>query len=109
MYSVFETSKEVDDSFLFKLLKTETYRHIFESMTSGSINRRGSLRWNGFKLIKIKLPSLEEQKRIAEVLSACDKEIKLLEQQRDALKNQKRGLMQKLLTGRVRVKVEGEH
>lgn len=106
MYTVFETNNEVDDEFLYKLLKTETYRHIFEAMTSGSINRRGSLRWNGFKLIRIKLPSLEEQKRIAEVSSACDKEIKLLEKQRDALKNQKRGLMQKLLTGEVRVKVE---
>lgn len=106
MYTVFETNNKVDDGFLYKLLKTETYRHTFEAMTSGSINRRGSLRWNGFKLIKIRLPSLEEQKRIAEVLSACDKEIELLEKQRDSLKQQKRGLMQKLLTGKVRVKVD---
>ena len=39
------------------------------------------------------------------VLSACDEEIKLLEKQLDALKEQKRGLMQKLLTGEVRVKL----
>lgn len=106
MYTVFETSEKVDDRFLFNLLKTETYRHIFEAMTSGSINRRGSLRWSEFKRIKVKLPSIEEQKQIAEVLNSCDKEIELLEKQCEALKQQKRGLMQKLLTGKIRVKIE---
>lgn len=52
-------------------------------------------------------PTIEEQKRIAEILSACDREIELLEKQRDAFKQQKRGLMQKLLTGKVRVKIDG--
>jgi type I restriction enzyme, S subunit len=108
MYTVFESNKKVNDSFLYKILKTETYRLIFEAMTSGSINRRGSLRWNGFKLIKIKLPSLEEQKRIAEVLETCDAEISLHQKELASLKEQKRGLMQQLLTGKVRVKVEGE-
>lgn len=51
------------------------------------------------------LPSLPEQQRIEAVLSACDREIELLQKQLEALKEQKRGLMQKLLTGEVRVKV----
>ena len=50
----------------------------------------------------LKLP---EQRRIAEVLAACDRELDLLARKRDALQRQKRGLMQQLLTGRVRVKV----
>jgi type I restriction enzyme S subunit len=50
-------------------------------------------------------PTLEEQTRIVGVLSACDREIGLLQKQLVALKEQKRGLMQKLLTGEVRVKV----
>lgn len=50
------------------------------------------------------LPSIAEQRRIEAALSACDEEIKLLEKQLEALKEQKRGLMQKLLTGEVRVK-----
>jgi type I restriction enzyme S subunit len=104
MYTVFETSERVDDSFFYKLLKTELYRHIFEVNTSGSIDRRGGLRWNDFARIKVALPSLPEQHRIAAVLNACDKEITLLKQQLDALKRQKRGLMQKLLTGQIRVK-----
>lgn len=49
------------------------------------------------------VPSVEEQEKIAAVLQSCDREIELLERKRDALQRQKKGLMQRLLTGRVRV------
>ena len=49
-------------------------------------------------------PSTEEQQRIAAVLQTCDKEIQLLQAQQAALQQQKKGLMQRLLTGQVRVK-----
>ncbi|MBR1734864.1 MAG: restriction endonuclease subunit S [Alphaproteobacteria bacterium] len=49
--------------------------------------------------IKILLPSLSEQTAIAEILTTADDEISLLKKQLDALKLQKKGLMQKLLTG----------
>ena len=42
---------------------------------------------------------------IVDVLSTCDREIELLQKQLEALKRQKRGLMQRLLTGQVRVKI----
>jgi type I restriction enzyme S subunit len=65
----------------------------------------GEVSKSDFERITISLPPVEEQRRIAAVLNACDKEITLLKQQLDALKRQKRGLMQKLLTGQIRVKV----
>jgi type I restriction enzyme S subunit len=105
MYTVFRTRPGVDHSFLFKVLKTELYRHIFESNTNGTINRRGALRWDDFARIKVHLPSEPEQRRIASVLKTCDREIELLQEQLETLKEQKRGLMQKLLTGEIRVKV----
>lgn len=105
MYTVFRTRAGVDHEFFFKLIKTELYRHIFEVNTSGSIARRGALRWDEFALIKVFLPTEPEQKRIAAVLNTCDREIELLQKELDALKEQKRGLMQKLLTGEIRVKV----
>lgn len=58
-----------------------------------------------FKDIKIPKPSLEEQNKIAEVLIEADKEIELLQKELEALKLQKKGLMQRLLTGEVRAKV----
>lgn len=109
MYTVFRTKKElVAPEFLFRLLKTETYRQIFASFTSASVNRRGSLRWKQFATIPLKLPSLAEQHRIDEILAVFDREINILKRQLDALKTQKKGLMQKLLTGQVRVKVPPE-
>lgn len=47
----------------------------------------------------------EEQKAIADILSKADEEIDLLTVKLSALKEQKKGLMQKLLTGQIRVKV----
>lgn len=49
-------------------------------------------------------PTKAEQTAIAQVLDTADAEINLLKKQRTALDQQKRGLMQKLLTGKVRVK-----
>ncbi|MBN1122214.1 MAG: restriction endonuclease subunit S [Anaerolineae bacterium] len=104
MYTVFETDGElINDSYLYKLLKTELYRHIFEVNTSGTVNRRGSLRWNDFSRIRVPLPSIEEQIAISEVLEIADMGIELAEQRLVALKEQKKGLMQRLLTGQVRV------
>jgi type I restriction enzyme, S subunit len=65
--------------------------------------------FDDFKKRSVIIPSsLEEQKRIAEVLNAADAEINLLTKKLEALRNQKRGLMQVLLTGKVRVKVVDE-
>ena len=52
--------------------------------------------------LKIKLPNLKEQQKIAEVLMACDDEINLLNLKLENLKKQKQGLMQKLLKGEIR-------
>ena len=54
--------------------------------------------------LKIKLPNLKEQQKIAEVLTACDDEINLLNLKLENLKKQKQGLMKKLLSGKVRAK-----
>jgi len=59
-----------------------------------------------FKCLVIYPPIIEEQQKIAAVLTTCDKEIELLNKQLDTLKEEKKSLMQKLLTGQVRVKVE---
>lgn len=99
MYTVFKTSTAIDDGYLFKVLKTETYRHIFQVNTSASVDRRGSLRWNEFAKLPIPLPPIEEQQKISATLDVARQEILLLKQQADALRRQKRGLMQKLMTG----------
>lgn len=56
--------------------------------------------------LQIFLPELETQKKISKTLSSAQREIDLLKQLADKYKTQKRGLMQKMLTGEWRVKSE---
>lgn len=107
MYTVFETTTpEVDDGYLYKLLKTETFRRIFQANTSASVDRRGSLRWKQFSEIKIPLPPIAEQREINCILNTAQAEIDKLLRYKDLLQNQKQGLMQKLLTGEWRVALQ---
>ena len=61
-----------------------------------------------FFSLEIKIPELIEQKAIAEILTTVDEEIKVYEKYLSQLQSQKKGLMQKLLTGEVRVNVDEE-
>ena len=56
-----------------------------------------------FENIKFSVPPLRKQHKIANILSTVDKEIALLKKELELLKEQKKGLMQLLLTGIVRV------
>ena len=55
--------------------------------------------------LEIVYPPIAEQKTIAEVLTAADNEIAIHRKRLEALRLQKRGLMQQLLTGKTRVKI----
>lgn len=56
-----------------------------------------------FEMLLMPVPDKQEQCRIATVLNACDVELGHLRTRHTALKQQKKGLMQKLLTGQIRV------
>ena len=60
---------------------------------------------NDIKNFEIFLPSLVEQERIANLLASCDEVVQILTCKHDALREQKKGLMQQLLTGQIRVGV----
>ena len=57
------------------------------------------------KRLRFKIPLIKEQQKIASVLSKADQEIAVLQNQLTQLQTQKHGLMQKLLTGAVWVKI----
>nr|WP_052029467.1 restriction endonuclease subunit S [Rhizobium sp. CCGE 510] len=105
IYTVFRFAPErVDVEYAFAVLKTGVYRHIFEVSTSASVDRRGSLRWSEFSKLPFPVPSLVEQKAIVEVLRTTRTELDAIAKEVDLFRRQKRGLMQKLLTGEWRVK-----
>jgi type I restriction enzyme S subunit len=106
MYTVFKTNSKVNNDFLFSLLKTRLYIFIYQVNMSASVDRRGSLRWNEFSKIRIPLPDIAEQNKIVEFIRSVDNEIELLKLELNQFKEQKRGLMQLLLTGIIRVEVD---
>ncbi|MAS24787.1 MAG: restriction endonuclease subunit S [Oceanospirillaceae bacterium] len=61
-----------------------------------------------FEKMEFPCPLMEEQQKIAAVLSAADQEISALQQKLDALKQEKKALMQQLLTGKRRVNTAEE-
>ena len=90
-------NESLDLKFLYYSLVHKSITAFLNGGTRAKLNKKDLL------LLKIKLPPLEEQQKIAQVLTTADKEIELLKKELEALKEQKRGLMQKLLTGEVRV------
>lgn len=58
-----------------------------------------------FENIELFCPAIKEQRKIAEVLSVVDQETETLQKKLDCLKQEKKALMQQLLTGKKRVKV----
>ncbi len=103
MYTIFKTDDSINDTFFYKLLKSHRLIYEYNSRMEGSIARRGGLRWNAFSMIEISIPLFEEQTAIAKVLQTADKEIQLLKTKTEKLREQKKGMMQQLLTGKKRL------
>src|SRR5690554_1994760 len=80
------------------------HRHYFLAQAVGSTVK--SLRLPMFQKMPIYLPNQLEQAKIASVLNNADREIKILQQQLADLKQEKKALMQQLLTGKRRVKID---
>lgn len=106
MYTVFKTDSSVNDNYFFKLLKSHHCIYQYQARMEGSIDRRGGLRWDAFSIIKIRIPNKEEQTAILKVLEAADKEIQILKMKLEKLIEQKKGLMQQLLTGKKRLAIK---
>ena len=88
----------------FAYLLTHIYKYDIAKLAQGMtiVHLYGEF----IKKIKVFIPSdLAEQKAIAEILSKADEEIELLNKKLEAFKQEKKALMQQLLTGKIRVKV----
>ena len=95
---------EMDLYYRAYAFKTDEFYKQAERICDGS-GQRYVISQDGFRNMSIHLPSLPEQKAIAEVLTVADKEIATHRKKLDSLRLQKRGLMQQLLTGKTRVKI----
>ncbi|MFX4282116.1 restriction endonuclease subunit S [Aliarcobacter butzleri] len=87
--------------FLFYLLKSSKILEYFILELTGTTIKNLSLKT--IRNTRIPLPQLEEQKQIAEILSTVDNKLENLKEKKQSFEELKKGLMQKLLTGEVRV------
>jgi type I restriction enzyme S subunit len=93
--------------YAFHLFKSRRMIHDFERYSQGLTSDTWNLKYPALSEIKVFLPSLKIQTAQANYLDALKEEIAVLKRQAEALSRQKRGLMQKLLTGKWRVKARG--
>lgn len=93
-----------DANFISYLINSYGYNKYMRRMSCGSAIL--GLSKKDVEKCLLYIPSdISEQQAIADVLSTADDEINLLNQKLETLKEQKKGLMQQLLTGQIRVKV----
>ncbi len=97
-----------EDSLEFELVaNSEIFKKQAYSFSTG--DGRNNLNLKDFVNSLIIVPdSLEEQKKIASILSSVDNQIEEYQNKKSKLEELKKGLMQQLLTGKIRVKVDSD-
>lgn len=101
IYEVLKVDEnKIDSDFLTHALTCSRQIAIFATMVEGTLVERMAVKIDTFLSCHIYVPSSKEkQKEIAHVLNLSKQEISLLENTLEQYRSQKRGLMQKLLTG----------
>lgn len=99
----FDVVESVNPKWFLHFVSRESFYKSHLGLANGGRKAR-RVHPKSFLMVKAFFPPRIEQDRITAVLDACDREIELHRKQEEALKQQKKGLMQKLLTGQIRVK-----
>jgi type I restriction enzyme S subunit len=102
--------EKTDSTYMFYLLSSFWYRYFLSQFQETSTGLRNFPKNEFLNYFFFPLPPLSEQKRIAEILSQIDQAIEKEEKYKEKLERLKKGLMEDLLTGKVRVNklLEGE-
>lgn len=101
--AVLRPYKDSVSGFYLKEALRSPYVHNQFVRSANGITRYG-VPLSAVENVLVPIPAVQEQARIVGFLAECDRELTLLARKRDALQDQRRGLMQHLLTGRVRLK-----
>ena len=91
--------------YLLYLLRLMRSRKIFWALSKKAVNQ-ASINQTELGRTPIPLPPLSEQEKIAEILSTVDEKIEIERKRREKLERIKKSLMDLLLTGKIRVRVD---
>lgn len=103
-YTIVTPKKNADSKFFAYLFKTPKLMNLFWRNSQGLVNDTLNCKFKDFKIVKVYLPEKDEYTAIANVLHSVDKEIQLLKSKTEKFKEQKKWLMQVMLTGKKRLK-----
>lgn len=111
VYISFKAIGDIEATFYSYYFKHDLLKPSLAKIISSGARMDGLLNVNAedFFKIRILVPSLKEQVLIGQILESSNSEINLYQQKLATLQEQKKGLMQKLLTGEVRVKIDKEN
>ena len=102
-YTILRPLPGTNAAFMCYLFKCPAMIAKFHSRSQGLVKDTLNLKFPAFSKISVNLPDADIQKHIVHVLEKADEELNLTREYTESLRTQKRGLMQKLLTGEVRV------
>lgn len=106
LYTIFKAKHNTIIDFYEQYFSSNLWNNsMFMVANQGARHDRLNITSNDFMNMPLPYPPIEEQEKIAQILIESYKEIQLLNSKLEKLKEQKKGLMQKLLTGQIRVKV----
>ncbi|BFT94234.1 MAG: hypothetical protein MNSN_00840 [Minisyncoccus archaeiphilus] len=94
--------KEINIDFIGQLLTWERQVRKMSAYAEGTLIERMEVKIDSFKNIQIDIPNKKEQDAIANILNTANKEIALLEEKLLFLQEQKRYLLNNLITGTIR-------
>ncbi len=98
------TQAESDRRYIRWMLRSHRACHMYKVISQGTNQRRRKAPTQAFLKAEFEMPiSTGERAAIADILDTAQREVELLEQLREQIQIQKRGLMQKLLTGQTRI------
>lgn len=100
----FKTENAIPYFFRYFILQKK-FKYQLDLISPGGAGRNRVMSKKDFPKIEVLIPNVKEQKAIASVLDAAFNEVIILQKKLDQLKEQKKGLMQVLLTGKKRLKI----
>ena len=98
---IFRPTTQLDPVFMGTLLNTADVRK--QRAEKGQGDAVVHIHADALSSVSILIPNIEEQQAIAEILIGMDKEIELLERKLEKYRQVKQGMMQQLLTGKIRL------
>lgn len=102
-YDIFTTKHKSDLSFMDSFLTCGPMITYYNKVATGSLVEKQRVHFSDFLEFSLPLPSLEERREIAEILTLQDRIIELKEKLIAEKQRQKKYLMQQLLTGKARL------